>query len=117
MNRRTAIRRRCIECSAGNLAEVRDCTHTDCHLFPYRSGQGKQAPVARDKAIRSYCLWCNVSRHEVILCPVTDCPLYPFRKSEVDRPTRRTGISLNRSHTGNFKSSNHMSIPMEPTND
>lgn len=110
-NRRKAIRERCLDCSASSHSEVRDCAHKDCHLYPYRTGTGKQNAKARDKAIRSYCLWCNVSRSEVVLCPVTTCPLYPFRKSEVDRLHTGTGISNNLPYRSNFQTSIIGSIP------
>ena len=51
-----AIRLHCIECSAGNLAEVRKCPVSDCPLFrfrfgknPARAGMGPKAgPPRRD---------------------------------------------------------------------
>lgn len=38
-----AIRATCLDC-AETTADVRDCTHTDCPLWPYRMGRGKIAP-------------------------------------------------------------------------
>ena len=34
-----AIRRNCIECSAGEVSEVSKCTMTECALYPYRMGR------------------------------------------------------------------------------
>ena len=81
-NRREAIRARCIDCSGGNRAEVRNCEFTDCPLWPFRMGTGKQDPRARDKAIRAYCSWCaNGQKVELDLCPSGGCPLFPYRKT------------------------------------
>jgi hypothetical protein len=113
MNRRSAIRKRCIDCSAGSLAEVKDCHHADCPLHPYRTGQGKQNAKARDRAIKRYCLWCNVSRYEVHLCPVTQCTLYPYRKSEAELPSNIHVLSENLPYTANFTTSDDDIIPGE----
>jgi len=86
LNRRRAIRERCLNCSAWHPIEVRDCEFIECSLFPFRSGQGKQNPKERSKAIRQYCMWCmNGQRSEVSKCPSTDCPLFPYRKVRIDR--------------------------------
>jgi len=34
-----AIRAKCIDCSGGQLAEVKECTVTECTLYPYRMGK------------------------------------------------------------------------------
>ena len=34
-----AIRQKCIVCSAGSLKDVRECTVTNCPLYPYRMGK------------------------------------------------------------------------------
>ena len=34
-----AIRAKCLECSCGNNAEVRECVIPDCPLYPYRMGK------------------------------------------------------------------------------
>jgi len=86
LNRRKAIRERCLNCSAWSYKEVDNCEFTDCSLHPFRSGKGKQNATARAKAIRKYCLWCMVGqRKEVTLCPSTDCSLFPYRQHKVDR--------------------------------
>ena len=86
LDRRKAIRVKCLNCSAWVPKEVRNCEFTDCELYPYRSGKGKQDPKLRAKAIRKYCLWCTVDQPlEITKCPCTDCSLYPYRKSRIDR--------------------------------
>lgn len=39
INRSKAIRLKCIDCSGGNLAEVRKCPVTNCSLWRYRMGK------------------------------------------------------------------------------
>jgi hypothetical protein len=34
-----AIRKKCLDCSCDNTAEVRKCVVTDCALFPFRMGK------------------------------------------------------------------------------
>ena len=82
LNRRKAIRERCLMCSAWNVVEVRNCELTDCALYPFRLGTGKQDPKARDRAIRNYCMWCCADQKlEVARCHLTDCPLFYFRNT------------------------------------
>ena len=86
INRRRAIRERCLICSDWSPKEVTNCGFIDCPLYPFRTGQGKQDPAARAKAIRSYCMWCTCDQpKEIRLCPSIDCPLYEYRGSSVDR--------------------------------
>ncbi len=33
-----AIKAKCMDCSCGSFIEVRECTITDCPLYPYRMG-------------------------------------------------------------------------------
>jgi hypothetical protein len=88
LNRRKAIRERCLNCAGWFHKEVADCIFTDCPLYPFRSGQGKQNAKTRTKAIRKYCLWCMNGQHgEVSRCPAKDCSLFPYRKSKTDRST------------------------------
>lgn len=42
------IRRKCIDCSAGQPAEVRNCPVTACALWPYRMGEN---PFARARGL------------------------------------------------------------------
>ena len=96
LNRRKAIRERCLNCSGWYPKEVTDCTFTDCPLHPFRSGRGKQNAKARAKAIRKYCLWCMNGQHgEVSKCPSTDCSLFPYRKNRTDRSTEIKSLQKN----------------------
>ena len=113
MNRRTSIRKRCLDCSAGSYAEVDNCEHPGCSLYSFRSGYGNQDAKARDRAIKTYCRWCASSLGEVLHCPVKICPLYPFRKFKMDHPTRIPVICNERPYTRQFPTSDQEGIPME----
>jgi len=41
-----AIRAKCIDCSGGQLSEVRLCPVTTCALWPYRMGKRPKREVA-----------------------------------------------------------------------
>ena len=85
INRRKTIREKCLNCSAWSYAEVTNCEFTDCDLYPFRTGRGKQNAKARAKAIRDYCLWCCAGQlMEVSKCPSIDCSLFPYRKTRTD---------------------------------
>ncbi|MCF8069238.1 MAG: hypothetical protein K9L30_11695 [Desulfobacterales bacterium] len=86
LNRRKAIRERCLNCSAWVNKEVANCSFQYCVLYPFRSGQGKQIPKDRNSAIKKYCLWCmNDQRSEIKKCTCPDCPLFPYRNGGIDR--------------------------------
>jgi len=86
LNRRKAIRERCINCSGWSTSEVTHCTHEDCSLFPFRSGKGKQDYKKRQNAIRKYCLWCMAGqRSEVAKCVSRTCPLFAYRMWRTDK--------------------------------
>ncbi len=87
LNRRKAIRERCMNCVAWSPKEVEDCFAVDdCQLYLYRSGRGKQDAKARSKAIREYCLWCCAGQpYEVQKCVSRYCPLFPYRHHKTDR--------------------------------
>ncbi len=87
LNRRKAIRERCLNCVAWERGRVKTCEFEgDCHLWPYRMWTGKQDAKARAKAIRDYCLWCMCGqRSEIAKCTCPDCPLYAYRSTRVDR--------------------------------
>ena len=86
LNRRKAIRERCLSCSAWSPSVVTNCTLSNCQLHPYRSGTGKQDSKLREKAIRDYCLWCGGDQtFEVRKCRVFECSLWAYRKTRVDR--------------------------------
>lgn len=40
-----AIRAKCIDCSNGELAEVRECPVKDCPIYPYRMGKRPKKEV------------------------------------------------------------------------
>jgi len=95
LNRRKAIREKCLNCSAWSYTDVTDCEFTDCSLHIFRSGKGKQNVTARSKAIRKYCYWCMNGRHsEVTKCPSTDCPLFIYRKQRVDRTVNIKSLQI-----------------------
>jgi hypothetical protein len=86
LNRRRAIRERCLNCVGWIPSEVRNCDFTWCALHPFRMGTAPQDAQKRSKAIRKYCLQCCCDQsEEVRLCPVRDCSLYPFRHYRIDR--------------------------------
>ena len=98
LNRRKAIRERCLNCSGWFPSEVIDCTFSDCPLFPYRTGKGNQNAKARSKAIRKYCLWCCAGRSsEVGKCTAYSCPLFIFRKGVLDYSAKKA-VSTEKDH-------------------
>jgi hypothetical protein len=97
LNRRKAIRERCMNCTGWSYKQVTDCTFDDCPLHPFRSGKGKQNPKKRNIAIRKYCLWCMCGQSsEVSKCTSTDCPLFPYRKTTTDRSVEIPSSSIKR---------------------
>ena len=95
LNRRKAIRERCLNCVGWIPSDVRQCDFTWCALHPFRMGTGKQDPTVRGKAIRKYCLQCCHDQPiEVRLCPCRDCSLFPWRQSKVDRSVEITDSEL-----------------------
>jgi len=86
LNRRRAVRERCLNCSAWSTKEVTACKFTDCPLYVYREGRGTQNAKERSKAIRAYCLWCmNGQREEIVKCVSRHCALFLFRRTARDR--------------------------------
>ena len=93
-NRRKAIRKRCLDCSAGSYNEVTNCDFSDCPLYLFRSGQGKQDAKARSKAIREYCLRCSVDQQgEVWKCHIYDCTLWPYRKTRTEKTVKLESLT------------------------
>jgi hypothetical protein len=85
LNRKQAIRERCLNCSCWNAVEVELCQKTDCLLYKYRMNGSNQNAKERNRDLRKYCLeCCGGNSHEVKKCPSLDCPLYAFRKTRVD---------------------------------
>lgn len=96
LNRRKAIRERCLNCSAWFYPGVTNCTFTDCALYPFRSGRGKQNAKARAKAIRKYCLCCMGGQAaEVTKCTSKDCSLFSYRQTKMDRTTEIKSLPKN----------------------
>jgi hypothetical protein len=86
LNRRKAIREKCLNCSGWSYKEVQSCQFEDCELHFYRTGMGKQSPKARSQSIRAYCLSCmGGQRSEISKCTSPTCSLFPYRQSRVDR--------------------------------
>ncbi|MBC8177214.1 MAG: hypothetical protein ISR61_03510 [Desulfobacteraceae bacterium] len=92
LNRRKAIRERCLNCLNWSPKAVAQCFANKCQLYPYRSGQGKQDAAARAKAIRGYCLdFCCVGQpYEVQKCVSRYCPLFAYRHYKTDRSVECT---------------------------
>ncbi len=100
LNRRKAIRERCMNCSGWHSNDVRDCEFEDCLLHSFRTGRGKQNAAARSKMIRKYCLWCcNDQLMLVSKCPSTNCPLFPYRKTVTDNSVN-VGAMPTKGHIG-----------------
>lgn len=78
---RTAIRKRCLNCSGFSPTDVKDCDRKDCQLYPYRMGKNIKGKSAdRAKAVRDYCTdCCNGSPYEKGRCSAVTCPLWEFR--------------------------------------
>ncbi len=88
LNRRRAIREKCLNCSAWVPSEVTKCLFKDCPLWPYRSGLGKQDAKKRSIAIRKYCLWCMGGQgYELAKCVSRNCSLFPYRNTKLDKST------------------------------
>ena len=86
LNRRLAIREKCLNCSGWTPSGVAHCGFDNCLLYSYRMGHGNQKPAAREKVIRKYCRQCcNGLANEVSKCPSRDCPLFAFRNTALDR--------------------------------
>lgn len=81
LNRRWAIRERCLDCAGWSQKAVADCHFDDCSLHPFRMPQEKQNRKDRILAIRRYCLSCMDKRpYEVKVCPSTTCALFTYKK-------------------------------------
>jgi len=86
LNRRKAIREKCINCSGWSAKDVSNCPLADCPLYWFRMGKGSQNPEERDNAIKKYCYECMAGkRSEIPKCVSKTCPLFPFRMRKTDR--------------------------------
>jgi hypothetical protein len=96
LNRRKAIRERCLNCAGWSYKEVTNCEFDDCDLYLFRSGEGKQNAKARSKAIRKYCLWCMAGQPaEVTKCTSKDCSLFSYRQTKTDKSTEIKSLPKN----------------------
>jgi len=85
LNRRKAIRERCLNCTGWCPKEAVNCSFFDCPLYPFRDGKGKQNVKERNKAIHKYCLWCmGGKRSEVSKCTSIHCPLFIYRTGRME---------------------------------
>lgn len=80
LNRRGAIHQRCLNCVGWASHGVAKCKDVKCNLYPFRSGNGKQSPRERSRAIKQYCKeFC--SNGKVRYCGAENCcPLYLYRR-------------------------------------
>ncbi len=87
INRRKAIAEKCLNCSGFEYKSRQNCDFTDCELYQYRTGLGKQESKARNRAIRVFCRDDCMEGNQgyVSTCTSPDCPLYAYRMSRVDR--------------------------------
>ncbi len=114
INRRKAIRERCLNCSAWSPKEVKNCHFTDCVLYPFRTGKGKQPARGRNKAIREYCLWCcNNQPKEVRLYPSVGCSLHSYRTGKLTTSSEPSSFVKNIPQRRRFQTSDDNSIPLE----
>ena len=96
LNRRKAIRERCLNCAGWYSKDIANCLFNGCSLYLFRSRQEKQNARARVKAIRKYCLWCCSGKtSEVAKCPSIDCPLWCFRKGRLDKADKTGSVPKN----------------------
>lgn len=115
LNRRRAIRERCLDCSAWSVKDVSHCEMSNCSLYPFRMGTGQQNPTARNDAIRAYCLWCCCGQpSEVRLCQDEDCYLFPFRLPQKSTYKDR---SSSKDATGGGISGERKKIDGDPSSD
>ena len=93
LNRRKAIREKCLNCVGWSTKDIKKCDMTDCHLYKFRTGQGKQDSKLRAKTIRKFCLWCMCGRpNEVAKCTAPDCPLFAYKKTTIDKSIKIDSI-------------------------
>ena len=114
LNRRKAIHERCLNCSCWNPFDVTNCTFSDCPLYEFRTGKGKQAPKKRKQAIRAYCLWCMAGHvREISKCVSYHCALFPYRMDKTDMSVKIDSISQD-DHIGVvFEDKDRKAIPRQ----
>lgn len=85
-----ALRRKCIDCTAGEYSRITGCRKFDCQLFPLRMGRRPKGSRPL-KNIRAYCrdFCANSQFTEVTHCTVESCSLRPYRFGH--RPKQEVG--------------------------
>ncbi|HBM15778.1 MAG TPA: hypothetical protein DD381_05460 [Lentisphaeria bacterium] len=74
MNRRKAIKARCLDCSGGEIADVWNCKCPDCKLYPYRAEcKMPSGRLSIAKIIKEYCQWSQQSAKGQKLCTEPYC--------------------------------------------
>ena len=95
-----AIRAKCIDCSGGQIREVKECKQKSCKNWPYRHGKRPKPGSEEERvllatmrrltpiqAIRAKCKDCCAgATKEVKLCPSNHCPHWSYRHGK--RPER-----------------------------
>ena len=83
-----SIRKRCLDCTGGEMGAVRKCELDNCDLHPFRMGHGRGSKL---KTIRQHCLSCmNKQIMEVSNCPTSSCPLFIYRFGYGPRDARHS---------------------------
>lgn len=86
LNRRSAIRAKCMDCSGFDFSDVLNCHCKDCQLYDFRMGKGKQDARTRSKSIKAYCMWCMLDNiKEIARCTSVNCPLFNFRGGLIEK--------------------------------
>ena len=102
LNRRRAIREKCLNCTCWASHAIGMCPFSDCPLYLFRSGLGKQDSKSRREAIREYCVWCtNRQPGMVSKCTSRTCSLFAYRKTRLDWSVNLTAMDEN-SHIDDF---------------
>ena len=86
-----AIRKKCLECMAGNPNEIKLCHLEKCPFWYYRFGRrqkiGFRIPTVI-KSIKIFCYECSAfNKAEVRNCNIKECPVYLYRMGK--NPNRK----------------------------
>ena len=80
LSKAKAIKHRCFVCSDFSTKQVKECSHDNCQLFPYRRGKNPYDGRTRSQAIRNHCIWCSGNEPKMVrYCSSDTCPLYSHR--------------------------------------
>lgn len=86
LNRRRAVRYKCLDCSGFHPSEVDHCGLTTCPLHKFRFQSLRQDPQERNWAIRKFCVVCMGGEKAYVKnCESVHCPLWPYRMAAVDK--------------------------------